>query len=67
MNPSVYLSHRNAERFRPGNGENKMNKFLYGFYSFVKLDECVQAYELGHPVECDGDNNRAEIHENKEA
>ena len=49
------------------NKDNKMNTFLYGFYSFVKLDECVQAYELGHPVECDGDNNRAEIHENKEA
>lgn len=49
------------------NKDNKMNKFLYGFYSFVKLDECIQAHELGHPVECDGDNNRAEIHENKEA
>ena len=26
MNPSVYLSHRNAERFRPGKEDNKMNK-----------------------------------------
>lgn len=43
-----------------------MNKFLYGFYSFVKLDDCAQAYEMGHPVECDGDNHRAEIHEDKE-
>ena len=45
------------------NKDNKMNTFLY---PFVKLDVCVQAYELGHPVECDGDNNRAEIHEDKE-
>ena len=67
MNPLVHLSHRNGETVRPGNGENKMNTFLYGFYSFVKLDECVQAYEMGHPVECDGDNRRAEIHEDKEA
>ena len=44
-----------------------MNKFLYVFYSFFKLDECVRVYEMGHPVECDGDNHRAEIHEDKEA
>ena len=44
-----------------------MNKFLYGFYSFVTLNECIQAYDIGHPVECDGDNNRVDIHEDKEA
>ena len=64
MNPSVCLPGGTVPL---GKEDNKMNTFLYGFYSFVKLDECVQAYELGHPVECDGDNNRAEIHENKEA
>ena len=66
MKSGLHLSHRNDELFSPGKEDNKMKTFLYGFYSFVKLDECVQAYELGHPVECDGDNNRAEIHENKE-